>query len=121
MLLCCLAHRFCLPAAFLSTPTSSVVLLNWFNLISCLPFPVSHQGSNSGLLAELLAADCCEQVIVVEARDRVGGRVCTMNNWGEVAGVKGTVVDLGASFIQGCFSENPIYRAAQVPQHLSAA
>ena len=70
-------------------------------------------GGVSGLtVAGRLASDC--QVIVLEARSRVGGRVHTVNEWGERDGTGGNVIDLGASFVHGCFDENPVFRMSKV-------
>jgi len=55
----------------------------------------------SGLGAARFLADRGHDVVVVEARDRIGGRVWTSHAWG------GAPVDLGASWIHG-IDGNPI-------------
>ena len=55
----------------------------------------------SGLGAARYLADHGHEVVVVEARDRIGGRVWTSHAWG------GAAVDLGASWIHG-IGGNPI-------------
>eukprot|EP00656_Telonema_subtile_P052132 TRINITY_DN7180_c0_g1_i1.p1 TRINITY_DN7180_c0_g1~~TRINITY_DN7180_c0_g1_i1.p1 ORF type:complete len:363 (+),score=105.57 TRINITY_DN7180_c0_g1_i1:612-1700(+) len=66
----------------------------------------------SGLAAARELQDTAQaQVVVLEARGRVGGRVCTNTSWGAHGDA---VVDMGASFIHGCFLENPVYRLAQM-------
>ena len=59
----------------------------------------------SGLTAARLLARAGRKVIVLEARDRVGGRVCTDRT-------DGLVTDLGASWIHG-ITDSPVFAAAQ--------
>lgn len=40
--------------------------------------------------------------ILIEARDRAGGRMCTID-------MNGVKIDVGASFIHGASEENPVY------------
>lgn len=46
-----------------------------------------------------------------------GGRIYTEELWGG-EGTDGVTLDLGASFIHGCFLENPVYNLAQVTNTL---
>lgn len=55
----------------------------------------------SGLAAARQLADQGEDVLVLEARDRIGGRIWTSDDW------DGAPVDLGASWIHGV-DNNPI-------------
>ncbi|MFD8705474.1 FAD-dependent oxidoreductase [Kitasatospora sp. NPDC059648] len=55
----------------------------------------------SGLAAARYLADKGKEVLVLEARDRIGGRIWTSEQW------SGTPVDLGASWIHGV-DKNPI-------------
>ncbi|MFI1154669.1 flavin monoamine oxidase family protein [Streptomyces sp. NPDC020817] len=55
----------------------------------------------SGLAAARHLVDEGENVLVLEARDRIGGRIWTSGNW------NGAPVDLGASWIHG-IDKNPI-------------
>ncbi|MDJ0376504.1 NAD(P)/FAD-dependent oxidoreductase [Cryobacterium sp. PH31-L1] len=58
----------------------------------------------AGLAAARLLAQAGRSVVVLEARDRVGGRVCTDRT-------DGLVTDLGASWIHGV-TDNPVAGAA---------
>ena len=61
----------------------------------------------SGLSTALDLAERGCECVVLEARDRVGGRVLTTRL------ANGNVVDLGAAFIHGTsWSHNPVYRWA---------
>lgn len=57
----------------------------------------------AGLAAARYAADRGLRVVVLEARDRVGGRIWTSAQWPEAP------VDLGASWVHGT-EGNPVYR-----------
>ncbi|MFD6226881.1 flavin monoamine oxidase family protein [Streptomyces sp. NPDC060232] len=59
----------------------------------------------SGLAAARHLADQGEDVLVLEARDRIGGRIWTSDDW------DGAPVDLGASWIHGV-EKNPITELA---------
>ena len=59
----------------------------------------------AGLTTARLLADAGRHVVVLEARDRVGGRVCTDR-------ANGLVTDLGASWIHGV-TDNPVAAAAE--------
>ncbi|MBX3100554.1 MAG: FAD-dependent oxidoreductase [Salinibacterium sp.] len=59
----------------------------------------------AGLTAARLLADASRRVVVLEARHRVGGRVCTDR-------ADGFVADLGASWIHG-ITDNPVAAAAE--------
>jgi monoamine oxidase len=59
----------------------------------------------AGLTAARLLADAGQRVVVLEARDRVGGRVHTDRS-------DGSVVDLGASWIHGV-QDSPVAAAAE--------
>ena len=78
--------------------------------------PVNAAGTSSkvlvigagmaGLAAARKLRDAGKDVIVLEARDRIGGRLYTHANW---SGVK---IDLGATWIHGAGDKNPIARLA---------
>ncbi|OLZ65343.1 hypothetical protein AV521_32165 [Streptomyces sp. IMTB 2501] len=55
----------------------------------------------SGLAAARYLADQGEDVVVLEARDRIGGRIWTSEKWADMP------LDLGASWIHG-INNNPI-------------
>lgn len=55
----------------------------------------------SGLAAARTLADVGHDVLVIEARDRIGGRIATSSHWADAP------VDLGASWIHGV-NNNPI-------------
>ncbi len=59
----------------------------------------------AGLAAAGAAAAAGLRCVVLEARDRVGGRIWTSNAWGDLP------VDLGASWIHGT-EGNPVYEEA---------
>lgn len=59
----------------------------------------------AGLSAARSLADAGRPVRVIEARDRIGGRVCTDRAWG-------TPLELGASWIHGT-TDNPLTGLAQ--------
>jgi monoamine oxidase len=59
----------------------------------------------AGLSAARLLADAGRRVVVLEARDRVGGRVCTERR-------NGRITDLGASWIHG-IEGSPVAAAAE--------
>lgn len=46
------------------------------------------------------------ETVVLEGRDRIGGRVCSM----ELPGSGGKYADLGASFIHGTSDSNPVFK-----------
>ena len=64
----------------------------------------------SGLAAARTLADIGHDVLVIESRDRIGGRIDTSNSWADAP------VDLGASWIHGT-NNNPI---AQIAQQIGA-
>ena len=64
----------------------------------------------SGLAAARTLADAGHDVLVIEARDRIGGRINTSGQWADAP------VDLGASWIHGT-NNNPI---AQIASDISA-
>jgi monoamine oxidase len=54
----------------------------------------------AGLLAGLVLADVGRRVVILEARDRIGGRIFTRHeSWGDPAAF--TAMELGAEFIHG--------------------
>lgn len=59
----------------------------------------------AGLSAARILADAGRPVRVIEARDRIGGRVCTDHGWG-------TPLELGASWIHGT-TDNPLTELAR--------
>lgn len=59
----------------------------------------------AGLSAARTLADAGRPVRIIEARDRIGGRVCTDRGWG-------TPLDLGASWIHGTL-DNPLTELAR--------
>lgn len=61
----------------------------------------------SGLAAAQRLRSAGLEVLVLEARDRLGGRVFTSDNW------RGPAMDLGASWIHGAGPDNPIARLAR--------
>jgi monoamine oxidase len=61
----------------------------------------------AGLAAARRLREAGMEVVVVEARDRTGGRIHTHSDW------EGPVVDLGASWIHGAGARNPIARLAR--------
>ncbi|MGW8390785.1 flavin monoamine oxidase family protein [Pseudoduganella sp. HUAS MS19] len=61
----------------------------------------------AGLAAAKRLRQAGMDVIVLEARDRIGGRIHTFNNW------SGPAIDLGASWIHGAGSRNPIATMAR--------
>ena len=57
-------------------------------------------------------------VVILEARDRIGGRIHTMRLPGDLCNSGGEPipahpVDLGASYIHGCGDDHPIFKMAQ--------
>ncbi|MFN8032410.1 MAG: FAD-dependent oxidoreductase [Mycobacterium sp.] len=60
----------------------------------------------SGLAAARHLADHGQSVVILEARNRIGGRIWTSTTWA------GAPMDLGASWIHG-IDGNPIYQLAQ--------
>ena len=48
------------------------------------------------------------KVLVLEARDRIGGRIYTTKGYGP----KTNVIEHGAQFIHGCIDENPVVQLA---------
>jgi monoamine oxidase len=52
------------------------------------------------------ASDTDVSVLILEARDRIGGRCYTTKL------ANGIPIDLGASFIHGCDTSNPVYNLA---------
>jgi monoamine oxidase len=60
----------------------------------------------AGLAAARQLHDLGHDVLVVEARDRIGGRLWTSNKWADVP------VDLGASWIHG-IEDNPLTELAE--------
>ncbi|MBC3883808.1 flavin monoamine oxidase family protein [Undibacterium griseum] len=61
----------------------------------------------AGLAATRKLHDIGLDVIVLEARDRTGGRIHTYANW------RGPAVDIGASWIHGAGLSNPVARLAR--------
>jgi monoamine oxidase len=59
----------------------------------------------SGLAAAREFKEKGVSYLVVEGGNRVGGRMCSMQ-W------QGTTIELGANWVTGCVSSNPIYRIA---------
>ncbi len=59
----------------------------------------------AGLGAAQKLQDAHKDILVIEARDRIGGRVQTVNNWG-------SPIDLGASWIHG-IENNPLTEIAK--------
>lgn len=55
----------------------------------------------AGIAAARALHDASFQVVLLESRDRIGGRVCTDNSFG-------FPVDLGASWLHGVCKENPL-------------
>lgn len=60
----------------------------------------------SGLAAARMLSDAGHTVTVLEARDRIGGRIWTERAWDDAP------IDLGASWIHGV-NQNPVARLAQ--------
>ena len=60
----------------------------------------------AGLAAAQTLVDAGSEVVLIEARDRIGGRIWTSNAW------SGVPMDMGASWIHGIIN-NPIYRIAE--------
>lgn len=56
----------------------------------------------AGLAAARKLRDAGKDVLVLEARDRLGGRILTSHKWGDAT------VDLGATWIHGAGPDNPI-------------
>lgn len=91
-------------------------LLAWASLATALPGQAAARPGRrvervivvgagiAGLTAARALSRCGVDVVVVEARDRIGGRVHT-------ADVGGYPVDLGASWVHGAEQENPVARA----------
>ncbi|WP_168224652.1 FAD-dependent oxidoreductase [Rhodoferax aquaticus] len=61
----------------------------------------------SGLAAAQRLRSAGMDVLVLEARDRIGGRVFTQTHW------QGPAIDLGASWIHGAGPANPIAKLAR--------
>lgn len=61
----------------------------------------------AGLAAARQLRDAGTEVIVLEARERTGGRIHTYANW------RGPAVDIGASWIHGAGPANPIAKLAR--------
>ena len=60
----------------------------------------------AGLAAAQTLVEAGSEVVLIEARDRIGGRIWTSNAW------SGIPVDMGASWIHG-INNNPIYQIAE--------
>lgn len=61
----------------------------------------------AGLAAARKLRDAGKQVIVLEARDRMGGRIFTSSKWPDAK------LDLGATWIHGAGEKNPIAKLAR--------
>lgn len=71
-----------------------------------LPIVVVGAGM-AGLAAARKLADAGKSVVIVEARDRIGGRLWTSGKWADAP------LDLGATWIHGDSAANPITGLAQ--------
>ncbi|CAJ1919044.1 flavin monoamine oxidase family protein [Aeromonas jandaei] len=60
----------------------------------------------AGLVAAKKLCDAGYHVLVLEARDRIGGRLHTSSQW------TGPAIDLGATWIHGAGPQNPVARLA---------
>lgn len=69
--------------------------------ISKIPKVIVIGGGFAGIAAARALTDASFEVILLESRDRIGGRVCTDYSFG-------FPVDMGASWLHGVCDENPL-------------
>ncbi|KAM2227663.1 hypothetical protein ACFXTI_014445 [Malus domestica] len=82
----------------------STYILSWYNNLALnSQFYSEDEAGNTDLIHQLLQSPPTESVHVVllESRDRLGGRVCTDYSFG-------FPIDLGASWLHGVCKENPL-------------
>ncbi|KAB1209602.1 putative polyamine oxidase 2 [Morella rubra] len=72
-----------------------------YSTVERKPSVIVIGGGMAGIAAARALHDASFQVVLLESRDRIGGRVCTDNSFG-------FPVDLGASWLHGVCKENPL-------------